>query len=51
MGKEERSEDVQKQGEERWSKPICFLHAEQEMDIGRGVQQLYVEVPAGHCEF
>ena len=34
--------------QESWSKPIQFLHDEQEVDIGGGVQQSPVEVPAGH---
>ena len=43
-------EMVQKQTEERWAKPICFLHAKQEMDPGGGVQQSHDEVQSGHSE-
>ena len=46
-----RKDLVQKQGEERWCKPLWFLHDEQEVDYGGGVQQSHVEVPAGHSEF
>ena len=42
---------VQRQGEDRWSAPIWFLHAEQEVDIRGGAQQSFDEVPAGHSQF
>ena len=43
---------VQKQGEERHELfPIWFLHDEQEVDPGRGLQQSHVEVHSGHHEF
>ena len=45
-----RKDLVQKQGEERWCKPLWFLHDEQEVDYGGGVQQSHVEVPAGNSE-
>ena len=40
-----------KRRRERWQhyKPIWLLRAEQEVDFRRGVQQSYVEVPAGQA--
>ena len=41
-------EMAQEQGDKQWISPNCLLHDEQEMDLGGGVQQSHVEVPAGH---
>ena len=41
---------VEKQGKERWYEPICFVHDEQKMDFGGGIQQSHDEVPTGKTE-